>query len=42
MLAHVREKDLGLFLDLAGGERPQQPQDVSLRVLVPAIMISEL
>ena len=42
MLHHVREKDLGLFLDLAGGEQPKTQEDVSLRVLVPAFMISEL
>lgn len=42
MLRHVREKDLGLFLELAGGERPEKPEDVALQVLIPAYMISEL
>ncbi len=42
MLAHVREKDLALFLDLSGSEKPEKPEEVSLRVLVPAFMISEL
>nr|WP_306267537.1 flagellar type III secretion system pore protein FliP [Pararhizobium sp. IMCC3301] len=42
MLAHVREKDLQLFLDLTKGEQPETPEDISLRVLVPAFMISEL
>lgn len=42
MLAHVREKDLELFLDLSGDEQPSKPEEVSLRVLVPAFMISEL
>ena len=42
MLTHVREKDLSLFIDLAGEERPNTPEDISLRVLVPAFMISEL
>ena len=42
MLSHVREKDLGLFLDLSGAERPEKAEDVSLRVLIPAFMISEL
>ena len=42
MLANVREKDLQLFTNLAKQEQPQSPQDVSLRVLVPAFMISEL
>lgn len=42
MLSHVREKDLGLFMDLSGEEAPNSPEDISLRVLVPAFMISEL
>ncbi len=42
MLSHVREKDLGLFVSLAGDEQPEEPGDISLRVLVPAFMISEL
>jgi len=42
MLKNVREKDLALFLDMAKEPRPDTPQDVSLRVLVPAFMISEL
>lgn len=42
MLTHVREKDLMLFIDLSDTEAPQTPQDISLRVLVPAFMISEL
>jgi flagellar biosynthetic protein FliP len=43
MLAHVRERDLAMFADLAasknGGVRPEE---VELRVLIPAFMISEL
>ena len=42
MLSHVREKDLGLFMKLSGGETPATADDVSMRVLVPAFMISEL
>ncbi len=42
MLAHVREKDLALFVGLAGGEAPATPADAELRTLVPAFMISEL
>jgi flagellar biosynthetic protein FliP len=42
MMAHVREKDLGLFVSLSGAAEPQSPDDVSLRTLVPAFMISEL
>ena len=42
MLSHVREKDLALFVDLAGEKLPENPESISLRVLVPAFMISEL
>jgi flagellar biosynthesis protein FliP len=42
MIRNVREKDLQLFLDLSHEQRPARPEDVSLRVLVPAFMISEL
>jgi flagellar biosynthetic protein FliP len=42
MLKNVREKDLALFFDMAKLPRPDTPQDVTLRVLVPAFMISEL
>lgn len=41
MLAHTREKDLDLFLDLAG-LHPDSVEDTPLRSLVPAFMISEL
>jgi len=42
MLKNVREKDLALFLDLAQQPRPERPEDVSIRILTPAFMISEL
>lgn len=42
MMANVREKDLGLFTRLAGAEPPATPEEISLRVLIPAFMISEL
>jgi flagellar biosynthetic protein FliP len=42
MRGQVREKDLALFLDLARAPKPDKPEDVSLRVLTPAFMISEL
>src|SRR5690606_21400081 len=42
MSAHVRQKDLSLFLDLSESERPATAEDVPLQVLVPAFMISEL
>lgn len=42
MRAHVREKDLLLFLDLSNTPQPETPEDISYRVLIPAFMISEL
>ena len=42
MRQHVREQDLALFLDMAQQEAPETPEDLSLRILVPAFMISEL
>lgn len=42
MLTHVREKDLDLFANLAGTEKVAKSEDIGLRVLVPAFMISEL
>jgi len=42
MLKHVREKDLQLFIDMAGQPAPQKRDEVSLRTLIPAFMISEL
>jgi len=42
MLHYVREKDVALFVELAREPRPRNPNDLSLRVLVPAYMLSEL
>ncbi len=42
MIKHVREKDLALFIDLSGAAAPEKPEDLSLRILIPAFMISEL
>jgi len=42
MLKNVREKDLTLFMDLSREQRPAAPEDISLRILIPAFMISEL
>jgi flagellar biosynthesis protein FliP len=42
MMKHVRDKDLKLFLDLSRTPIPEKPEDMSLRVLVPSFMISEL
>jgi flagellar biosynthetic protein FliP len=42
MQKNVRDKDLKLFMDLSGQPPPARPEDMSLRVLVPSFMISEL
>ena len=42
MEKNVREKDLKLFMDLSGEPPPATPEEMSLRILVPAFMISEL
>ena len=42
MQKNVREKDVQLFMDMSGSPPPATPQDISLRILLPAFMISEL
>jgi flagellar biosynthetic protein FliP len=42
MLKNVREKDLKLFVDMAHEAQPASPEDLSMRIVVPAFMISEL
>jgi len=42
MLKYAREKDLALFLELAQSPRPARAEDVSMRVVIPAYIISEL
>jgi flagellar biosynthetic protein FliP len=42
MEKNVREKDLRLFIDMAKMPVPEKPENLSLRILVPAFMISEL
>jgi flagellar biosynthesis protein FliP len=42
MLKFAREKDLALFLELAQAPRPARPEDVPMRVVVPAYILSEL
>ena len=42
MLANVREKDLMLFVDVAGIDPPAADEAVPLQILTPAFMISEL
>jgi flagellar biosynthesis protein FliP len=42
MLHYVREKDVSLFVELAKEPSPRNPTDLSMRVLVPAYILSEL
>jgi flagellar biosynthesis protein FliP len=42
MLAHVREHDLAMFVDLAEESFGASRDEIELRVLIPAFMISEL
>ena len=42
MLKQTREKDLALFVGLAKASRPSRPDDLPMRVVIPAYVISEL
>ncbi len=42
MLQHTRQKDLQLFIDMAGGPPVSDHREVGLHVLIPAFVISEL
>jgi flagellar biosynthetic protein FliP len=42
MSHYVREKDVALFIELAKEPRPATADDVSMRVLLPAYILSEL
>ena len=42
LLRYAREKDLALFLELAHQPRPARPDDVPMRSVVPAYILSEL
>lgn len=42
MLEYTREKDLALFLEMSKEPRPGKPEDLSMRVVIPAYIISEL
>jgi len=42
MLRYTREKDMALFTTIAGLPRPNTPEDVPMRVMIPSFMISEL
>lgn len=42
MAHHARDEDMALFMRMAGEEAPETRDGLSLRVLIPAFMISEL
>lgn len=42
MLRQVREKDLALFVKISKEKRPEKPSDITLTVLIPSFIISEL
>ena len=42
MLRSTREKDLKLFVELAKEPKPAGPQELSMRTVIPAFMISEI
>lgn len=42
MLGYTREKDLALFVELSKEPRPKNAGDLSMRVVVPAYILSEL
>ncbi len=42
MLKHTREEDLGLFIKLSGGDKPNTIEDVSIWAIIPAYSLSEL
>lgn len=42
LVRYVREKDIRLFLDVSHTPAPQRPSDLSLSILAPAYVLSEL
>jgi flagellar biosynthetic protein FliP len=42
MFKQTREKDLALFVDIAKLQRPQNADDITMSVLIPAFIISEV
>ena len=42
MMSHVREQDLGLFVDIGKIPEEEARREMPMRVLIPAFMISEL
>lgn len=42
MIKQTREKDIELFVNIAKAKRPETPSDISLSILIPSFVISEL
>lgn len=42
MLHYVREKDVALFVEFSHEPRPKRPEDLPIRVVAPAYLLSEL
>jgi flagellar biosynthesis protein FliP len=42
MLRYAREKDLALFASASLPQRPEKPDDLPIRVIIPAYILSEL
>jgi flagellar biosynthetic protein FliP len=42
MLRSTREKDLQLFVEMSGGAKPKGPDDLPMKAVMPAFMISEI
>jgi flagellar biosynthetic protein FliP len=42
MMRYTRDKELAMFIELAGDLRPKGPEDVPMNVLIPAFVVSEL
>ncbi len=42
MLRHAREKDLMLFSELSGEPKPAGPEDLLMKTVIPAFIISEV
>ena len=42
MLNHTREKDLSLFVNLSDDKNPKGAEDINIKTVVPAFIISEL
>ena len=42
MLQYTREKDLALFVEMSHEPRPKEPNDLAMRIVIPAYILSEL